>query len=89
MRNVGANFELILPLKRGVESGHIVGPRIIAAAGGITPTGGHGERQGYRPDILEAVDNAVGVCDGADDCRILLIPGQVNAQRPYFRQKKF
>ncbi len=69
VRNVGANFEIILPLKRGVESGHIPGPRIIAAAGGITPTGGHGERQGYRPDILEAVDNSVGVCNGADDCR--------------------
>lgn len=69
VRNVGANFEIILPLKRGVESRHVVGPRIIAAAGGITPTGGHGERQGYHPDILEAVDNSVGVCDGADDCR--------------------
>lgn len=69
VRNVGADFEIILPLKRGVESGRIAGPRIIAAAGGITPTGGHGERQGYRPDILEAVDNSVGVCDGADDCR--------------------
>jgi len=69
VRNVGANFEIILPLKRGVATGHVVGPRIIAASGGVTPTGGHGELQGYRPDILEAVNNSVGVCDGADDCR--------------------
>lgn len=69
VRNVGANFEVILPLKRGVDAGILVGPRIIAAAGGVTPTGGHGELQGYRPDILAAVDNSVGVCDGADDCR--------------------
>lgn len=69
VRNVGANFEIILPLKRGVAAGKVVGPRIVAAAGGVTPTGGHGELQGYRPDILEAVNNAVGVCDGADDCR--------------------
>ena len=69
VRNVGANYEIIVPLRRGVESGHIIGPRIVAAVGGITPTGGHGERQGYRPDVLEAVDNSVGVCNGADDCR--------------------
>ncbi|MBO6576914.1 MAG: amidohydrolase family protein [Rhodothermales bacterium] len=69
VRNTGANHEIILPLKRGVEAGHIVGPRIVAAAGGITPTGGHGELHGYREDILHAVNNSVGVCDGADDCR--------------------
>lgn len=69
VRNVGGDYEVMLPLKRGVASGRLVGPRIIAAAGAITPTGGHGERQGYREDILEAVDNSVGVCDGADDCR--------------------
>ncbi|NNE69364.1 MAG: amidohydrolase family protein [Rhodothermales bacterium] len=69
VRNTGANHEIILPLKRAVNAGLIPGPRIIAAAGGITPTGGHGERQGYREDILEAVNNSVGVCDGADDCR--------------------
>lgn len=68
VRNVGADHKVILPLKEAVEKGWIRGPRVIAAAGGVTATGGHGDMHGYRDEIT-ALYPRVGVCDGADDCR--------------------
>ena len=68
VRNVGADHKVILPLKEAVEKGWIRGPRIVAAAGGVTATGGHGDMHGYREEIT-ALYPRVGVCDGADDCR--------------------
>lgn len=69
VRNVGADYKLILPLKRAAAQQLIVGPRIIAAAGGVSATGGHGDFHGYRPKIEEAFGNDIGICDGEDDCR--------------------
>ena len=68
IRNVGANHQVIVPLKQAIEAGWINGPRIIAATGGVTATGGHGDMHGYRDDIT-ALYPRVGVCNGADDCR--------------------
>ncbi|MBW3671928.1 MAG: amidohydrolase family protein, partial [Acidobacteria bacterium] len=68
VRNVGADHKVILPLKEAVEKEWIAGPRIIAAAGGVSATGGHGDMHGYRDDIT-ALYPRVGICDGADDCR--------------------
>ncbi len=69
VRNLGANYQVIIPLKNAVKSRKIMGPRIIAATSAITPTGGHADFHGYRTEILEAIEKSVGVCDGADDCR--------------------
>ena len=68
VRNTGSDYRNINAIKRAISKGLIEGPRIIAATGGVTPTGGHGDFHGYRAEILNAFPNRVGVCDGADDC---------------------
>ena len=69
VRDLGSSYQVIFPLKRAVERGDIVGPRIFAAGDMITPTGGHADMHGYRRDITKATEGGgLGVCDGADDC---------------------
>ncbi|WP_105173421.1 metal-dependent hydrolase family protein [Pseudoalteromonas sp. T1lg122] len=69
VRDLGSSYQVIFPLKRAIERGDIVGPRIFAAGDMITPTGGHGDMHGYRRDITKATEGGgLGVCDGADDC---------------------
>ncbi|MBD57831.1 amidohydrolase family protein [uncultured Pseudoalteromonas sp.] len=69
VRDLGSSYKVIFPLRRAVERGDIVGPRIFAAGDMITPTGGHGDMHGYRRDITKATQGGgLGVCDGADDC---------------------
>ena len=69
VRDLGSSYQVIFPLKRAVERGDIVGPRIFAAGDMITPTGGHGDMHGYRRDITKATEGGgLGVCDGAADC---------------------
>lgn len=69
VRNLGANYKLITALKRAVGKGIIEGPRIIASTGKVTPTGGHADFHWYRPEIRDAFEKRVGICDGSDDCR--------------------
>lgn len=69
VRNLGADYQLINSIKRSIARGDINGPRIIAATGAVSATGGHGDAHGYRPEIANAFEKRVGVCDGADDCR--------------------
>ncbi|WP_217876948.1 metal-dependent hydrolase family protein [Pseudoalteromonas shioyasakiensis] len=69
VRDLGSSYQVIFPLKRAVERGDIVGPRIFAAGDMITPTGGHGDMHVYRRDITKATEGGgLGVCDGAADC---------------------
>ncbi len=68
IRNVGADPEVIFALRDAIKAGHVAGPRIFAAGGGIGATGGHGDIHGYRDDVM-AVLAQVGRCDGADACR--------------------
>ncbi|MEQ9278110.1 MAG: amidohydrolase family protein [Balneola sp.] len=68
VRNLGADAELIGAIQRATAKGLIAGPRIIYSGGAISATGGHGDSHGYRTEILE-LDENVGICDGADDCR--------------------
>lgn len=68
VRNLGADADLIGAIQRATAKGLIAGPRIIYSGGAISATGGHGDSHGYRTEIL-ALDENVGICDGADDCR--------------------
>ena len=69
VRNLGADYQNITAIKRAIQKGIIKGPRIVAATGAVSATGGHGDFHGYRPEILNAVEKRVGICDGTDDCR--------------------
>ncbi|MEO1013964.1 MAG: amidohydrolase family protein [Pseudomonadota bacterium] len=69
VRDVGAaGGDAIFALRDGVARGDVVGPRIFASGSTISPTGGHGQRHGYRADVMHALHSS-GVCDGADACR--------------------
>ncbi|MDH5366626.1 MAG: amidohydrolase family protein [Cyclobacteriaceae bacterium] len=69
VRNVGASYTNITAIKRAIAKNLIEGPRIIAATGAVSASGGHGDFHGYRTEILNAFEKEVGICDGADDCR--------------------
>ena len=69
VRDVGARGEdAIFALRDGVERGDVIGPRIFASGHTITPTGGHGQRHGYRNDVFEVIKSS-SVCDGVAECR--------------------
>jgi imidazolonepropionase-like amidohydrolase len=57
----------IKALSRAIKAGKIDGPH-IRASGNVSITGGHGEMNGFRADILHHFQRPTN-CDGADDCR--------------------
>lgn len=67
VRDLGARPEQIYALRDGVARGWIAGPRIVAS-GGVSVTGGHGDIDGMRADLMEKY-TAKTICDGGDDCR--------------------
>ncbi|MBX3511876.1 MAG: amidohydrolase family protein, partial [Hyphomonadaceae bacterium] len=66
--DLGASNDAIFALRRAINEGRALGPRIIAAGAPITPDGGHGDAQGFAPDIVDALRNP-NACSGADACR--------------------
>ena len=66
VQDVGGPPE-IKALSRAIKAGKVPGPH-IRASGNVSITGGHGEMNGYRADILEHFQRPTN-CDGADDCR--------------------
>jgi len=67
VRDLGASPEQIYALRDGVAKGWIAGPRIVAS-GGVAVTGGHGDVDGMKADLLEKYTSKT-ICDGGDDCR--------------------
>lgn len=66
--DLGADPDAIFPLRDAIRDGKVVGPRIIAAGRAMTPSGGHGDVNGYRPEVIAALKGP-NACNGADDCR--------------------
>ena len=67
IRNVGGTRNSIFALRDAIDQGVVMGPRIHASGQSITPTGGHGDGGGYRPDVFATPHS--GVCDGIAECR--------------------
>ena len=67
VRDLGANPQSLYALRTGVDKGWINGPRIIGS-GGVSVTGGHGDVDGMRHDLLEKYTSKT-ICDGPYDCR--------------------
>jgi len=68
VRDLGADPEAIFALRDAINEGIIDGPTIIAAGSAIAATGGHGDVDGYKPELLELwTPNTI--CDGPYDCR--------------------
>lgn len=69
VRDLGARGgDSVFALRDAIAKNYIPGPRIYAAGFVISPTGGHGQRHGYRQEVFEVVNHS-GVCDGVADCR--------------------
>ena len=70
VRDVGSTGDAAFALRDAIESGLVVGPRMLVAGEGISATGGHGDGTlGYRDDLFDAPGPMDGVADGADACR--------------------
>jgi len=68
IRNVGGDPKAVFGLRDAIAKGWISGPRIVAAGSTISGTGGHGDIDGYKPEILE-LETPKTICDGPYDCR--------------------
>jgi len=68
IRNLGGNPEAIYGLRDAIAAGHVVGPRIVAAGSGVSPTGSHADIDGVRADIAELFASPT-ICDGPYECR--------------------
>ena len=69
IRNLGADGGPDVALKRAIEAGLVMGPRIWTARTTLSITGGHGDQGGLRPDLWVAPTWADGIVDSADEAR--------------------
>ncbi|WP_343346369.1 amidohydrolase family protein [Sphingomicrobium sp. XHP0239] len=68
IRDVGSRgAQSAYVLRRGVEEGYVTGPRIISSGSTIAIVGGHGDVNGFRPEINEALDGGFN-CTGPVEC---------------------
>lgn len=67
VRNVGALRFDDMALRKAINEGWIVGPRIQAAGHGLGITGGHCDTNGYRPGLFDR--STSGIADGVDQIR--------------------
>ena len=68
VQDVGGNLEAIVALRDAQRDGDIDGPRMRVSGPAVTPTGGHGDINGYNEDIMHAFSSQ-SACNGPDDCR--------------------
>ncbi|MEO8648835.1 MAG: amidohydrolase family protein [Acidobacteriota bacterium] len=68
IRNLGAPDFDDIALRKAINEGWIIGPRIIAAAHAIGITGGHCDENGYRPGLADG-DYKTGIADGPEAVR--------------------
>ena len=69
IRDLGARGDdAVFALRDAINMGIIDGPRIFVAGHTISPTGGHGQRHGYRDDVFDIIKYN-SICDGVADCR--------------------
>src|SRR5690606_25984248 len=66
--DLGAPNDSIFALRRAIAERRVLGPRIIASGSSVTPDGGHGDANGFSPDIVDVM-RSPSACSGADACR--------------------
>lgn len=67
VREAGSGRETAFALRRGTAAGLVPGPRIVAAGPPLAIIGGHGDVNGFRPEINELLDRGF-TCTGAVEC---------------------
>ena len=68
IRNLGADRFDDFALRKAINDGFVVGPRIIAAGHSLGITGGHCDDNGFKPGLVDGnIRN--GIADGPDEVR--------------------
>jgi imidazolonepropionase-like amidohydrolase len=67
VREAGSAQNTGFVLRRGTAEGKIIGPRIIAAGPALSIVGGHGDVNGFRKEVLNALDTDY-TCTGPIEC---------------------
>jgi imidazolonepropionase-like amidohydrolase len=67
VREAGSGQATAFSLRRGTAEGLVPGPRIVAAGPALSIIGGHGDVNGFRPEINEALDTGY-TCTGPTEC---------------------
>ena len=68
VRDLGGEPEAIYALREAINKRWVVGPRVFAAGSSLAATGGHGDVDGYKAELLELWTPET-ICDGPYDCR--------------------
>jgi imidazolonepropionase-like amidohydrolase len=67
VREAGSGRETAFALRRGTAEGIVPGPRIVAAGPALAIIGGHGDTNGFRPEVNELLDSGF-TCTGVVEC---------------------
>ncbi|MCB2067440.1 MAG: amidohydrolase family protein [Erythrobacter sp.] len=67
VRDVGSYPQTMFALRRATAEGLLPGPRILASGPPLAIIGGHGDVNGFRPDVNDVLDNGF-TCTGAVEC---------------------
>ncbi len=68
VRDLGGKPEAIYALRDAIDQGVVPGPRVLAAGSSIAATGGHGDVDGVKAELL-TLWTPDTICDGPYDCR--------------------
>ncbi len=68
VRDLGGKPEAIYALRDAINNGIVPGPRIFAAGSSLAATGGHGDVDGVKAELL-TLWTPETICDGPYDCR--------------------
>jgi imidazolonepropionase-like amidohydrolase len=70
VRNLGDSYNETVALRKSINSGQTIGPRIFTSAKAIGTTGGHADpTNGHRHDLMGDPGPAEGVVNSPDDAR--------------------
>ena len=67
VRDVGAGSYIDVALRNAINRGEIPGPRMLVATYSLSATGGHGDLNGFAPNVR--FEGESGVADGVDALR--------------------
>jgi imidazolonepropionase-like amidohydrolase len=66
-RDVGANDYIDVALKRAIDAGKVIGPRLYVSGPFIGATGSHGDLSGFSPNVH--IQQVSTIADGVDEIR--------------------
>ncbi|TQV75994.1 amidohydrolase family protein [Exilibacterium tricleocarpae] len=70
VRDLGDFYNATVALRKAIDAGKVIGPRVYTAAKSIATTGGHADpTNGYRRDLMGRPQAAEGVVNGVAEAR--------------------